>query len=195
MKIKKKCLNCGKFFEAQMITAKYCCHKCNAQHYKIRKKEEAKMENPNTKKKKEIPYDTQLKKVQIQDYLSIKDVTFMMGISRSSVYRLIKNGYLKSAQLGSRVLIRKKDLDQLIKNQVQEIQPKQIKLKPAHQNTNSYFYTKEIPDYYDISISTLDRYLTEHNVKKYRDGRETFILKKEIEKILGKPTKTPESNV
>jgi predicted nucleic acid-binding Zn-ribbon protein len=80
MKIKKKCLNCGKFFEANMITTKYCSHKCNAKHYKLRKKEESQSEDPNFKKEIEIPYDAQLKKIQIQEYLSIKDVTFMLEI-------------------------------------------------------------------------------------------------------------------
>lgn len=192
MKIKKKCQNCGKIFNAQMITTKYCCHKCNVQHYKIRKKIELQQPKLQVKKIDKIPFDEKFKKIQIQEYLSIKDVILLMGISRSTVYRLLKNGNLKSGKLGSRVLIRKKDLDKFVKDQINSPIPIEIKSNPnSNRNKNSYFYTNEIPDYYNISIRTLDRNLKANNIKKYRDGQETFVLRKDVEKIFGKPVKTP----
>ncbi|RLZ09731.1 hypothetical protein EAH69_08055 [Faecalibacter macacae] len=77
IKILKQCLNCGNMFEAHKTTTKYCTHKCNSQHYKLRKRLEQKSEIEqapilNTKFKsvtKQLPswlndYNTNDKKIE-----------------------------------------------------------------------------------------------------------------------------------
>ena len=196
MKIKKKCSFCGKQFYAQMITTKYCSHSCNQQHYRVKKKKEKLKNRASTviRKIDEITYESEIIKIQTQDYLSIKDVSALLGISRSTINRLLKNQSIKHIKFGSRVLIRKSELDQLLIDQTPTSINIKIPITGNNKNRNPYFYTKENPDYYDISIRSLDRHLKKNNIEKYRDGRDTFILKNDIEKILGKPTKTPESN-
>ena len=71
IKILKQCLNCGNMFEAQKITTKYCSHKCNSQHYKLRKRLEIKKEiEVDTKEK--INSNFKAKTTQL-DLLKIKD--------------------------------------------------------------------------------------------------------------------------
>lgn len=52
IRILKQCLNCGNMFEAHKTTTKYCSHKCNSQHYKLRRRLELKnLIEIDTKKK------------------------------------------------------------------------------------------------------------------------------------------------
>ncbi|MDV7187432.1 helix-turn-helix domain-containing protein [Lutibacter sp. TH_r2] len=196
MKIRKKCLNCGKLFFAQMTTTKYCSHSCNQQHYRIKKKKERIKEQALIAPRKvdETPFEDKLIKLQNQDFLSIADASTLLGVSRSTINRLLKNGLLIHSKVGSRIVIKKIHLEQiLIPQTITGIREENIQSK-THNNRNSYFYTKEIPDYYDISIRTLDRHLKKQNIKKFRDGKNTYVLKKDIERIFGKPTKTPNKN-
>ena len=197
MKIIKKCTNCGKKFQAQMLTTKYCCHKCNQEHYRNRKKREKQKLVSTSKniKKKNIPFETELNRIQVQDYLSISDLIKLLGVSRSTISRLLNKKYLKSVKFGSRVLIQKNELNKLFESQISNQNNNIIILNtPQKLYKKSYFYTQEIPDYYNISIRTVDRYLKEHHIKKHRDGQSTFVLKKDLIKIFGEPTMTPKKN-
>jgi excisionase family DNA binding protein len=173
MKISKKCSYCGKKFMAKTLKTKYCCHKCNQEHY--RKKERKKNLNNSEKSplqnKEIIPFDEQLSALKAKDLLSMKYVMVLLGISMSSVQRLIRNKHLKAAKLGTRVIIRKKDLKKLINNQFEnEFSEKIILNESPKKNNNGYFSVGEISKYYNLSNRTVDRHIIEKDIKKIKRG-------------------------
>ncbi|SNR58096.1 DNA binding domain-containing protein, excisionase family [Lutibacter agarilyticus] len=194
MKIAKKCSYCGKQFMAQTLKTKYCSHKCNQEHYrkKARKKKKNDSEKPLIQNDEIIPYDTHLKTIKAKDLLSMKDVMVLLGISMSSVQRLIKNKHLKAAKFGARVIIRKKDLKNLITNQFENEYSEEIILNEGKKDdNNSYFSVGEISRYYNLSNRSIDRHIKKNSIEKIKKGRFVYVLKKDIIKLFGKP-KNPE---
>ena len=51
-----------------------------------------------------------LVELQTKEFLSIQETCELVGISRTTLWRTIKNGKLKAGKLGSRTVIRKMDL-------------------------------------------------------------------------------------
>jgi Fic family protein len=89
----------------------------------------------------------------------------------SSVQRLIRNKHLKAAKLGTRVIIRKKDLKKLINNQFEnEFSEKIILNESPKKNNNGYFSVGEISKYYNLSNRTVDRHIIEKDIKKIKRG-------------------------
>jgi excisionase family DNA binding protein len=196
MKIAKKCKYCGNQFMAQTLKTQYCSIQCNSTHYKIRQKKlkELNQLKPPIQKAEIIPYDSQLSYIKAKEILSIKDVMILLGVSRSFVYRLIKNHYLKAAKFGSKVIIRKKDLKDLIKHQIDSNYSENIILnKGVKKYINEYFSIGEIAKNYCISTRTIERHLINNNLKKIKKGRFVYVLKTDVIKLFGKP-QTPKKN-
>jgi len=197
MEINKKCRSCGKQFIAKTFKTKYCSQRCNMIHYRLKKKQ-LKIVNESKlllQQKDIVPYETQLSIIKAKDIIGIKDVMLLLGVSRSSVYRLIKNEYLKSIKFGSRILIRKKDLQNLIDHHIDKSYSKGIILKTNEElYINEYFCMNEIANYYNFTIRSIERSLITNKVKKIKKGKFVYVSKYDVIKLFGKPTKTPIKN-
>ena len=105
MEIQKKCFCCGNQFTAKRVTTKYCSNACNSKHYKLRKKV---MDDPslsfNEKLFKEELFKQQAT-INVKPYLSIKEAGKFIGMSRSSIYRLIKSGQLKVTKIDRKSVV------------------------------------------------------------------------------------------
>jgi len=192
MQIAKKCVYCGKKFLAKTLKTKYCSHTCNQKHYKAKKKEKNILENsiPPIQNEKIIPFNIQLSKIKYKKYINLKEASLLLGISRTTMWRLLKNNHISSAKVGARVIIRKKDLKKLINNQIDTNYRKNIILNKADKKKNNeYFYMGEIPKYYNISSKTIERHLIKNNVNRIKKGRFVYVLKSDIIKLFGKPQK------
>lgn len=116
MKIAKKCKYCENQFMAQTLKTQYCSHQCNSKHYKIRQREIKKMDElkPHIQKEEIIPLNLKLSQIKFKEFVGLKEALLLLGISRTSLWRLIKDNHITSAKLGSRVFLRKKDLKKLL---------------------------------------------------------------------------------
>ncbi len=108
IRLEKVCLYCQNTFIAQKVSTKYCSHKCNQRHYKVRKREEktkraAKEDRKRVKKLKLPNYDR-------QKTFSIREVCILTGVSRITLYRWMKKDIIKSSKIGGRVFISKKEV-------------------------------------------------------------------------------------
>lgn len=111
--IPKICLHCNKGFIAKTTVTKFCSQKCAGKAYKINKKKE-KIENAQIQEyQKSVGIDMQL--IQSKEFLSIKETCLLLGISRMSLYRYIKNKTIRPSKLGGKVIIKKQVLNNLIK--------------------------------------------------------------------------------
>ena len=88
IKITRVCYYCNKAFLARTTATKYCSHKCNQQHYKIRAKQK-KIETSNKETLKAIAFP--LEQINSKDYLTVKEVSVILNCSVRSVYRYVKN--------------------------------------------------------------------------------------------------------
>ena len=120
IRILKQCLNCGNMFEAHKTTTKYCSHKCNSQHYKLRRRLELKnLIEIDTKKEINSNFKaktTQLNLLSIQDkkYLSVVEVAYLMDCNPRTIYRLIDKKLIKATNLNQRLTrIKKTDIENL----------------------------------------------------------------------------------
>jgi len=54
--------------------------------------------------------------IEMDEFLTLKEVTEILKVSRQTVYRWISSGELRSIKIGKLVRIRKKDLEKFLKN-------------------------------------------------------------------------------
>lgn len=115
-RITKQCVNCGSIFEAQKTTTKYCSHKCNQRHYKLRKKLEKKgvVEKELVNHFKPTSNALSIAHIKEKDYLTVKEVSTLIGCSTKTVYRMIDNKVLKAINLNEKLTrIKREDIEQL----------------------------------------------------------------------------------
>jgi len=110
IRLRKVCQHCGNDFTAKTTVTKYCGDNCAKRAYKERQKiEKIKASNKEATAQIQRP----IKELQAKEFLTITDTCKLINVSRTTLYRMIKDERLKSAKVGRRVIIRKSDLNQL----------------------------------------------------------------------------------
>lgn len=108
MHIKKVCQHCNAVFIARTTVTKYCGSDCAKKAYKERKRKERLEESRViTKNKIEKP----IVELNTKDYLTIKEVCQLLAISRSTLWRSVKNKDIPSIKIGRRTLFKRADVD------------------------------------------------------------------------------------
>ncbi|WP_139958213.1 helix-turn-helix domain-containing protein [Flavicella sediminum] len=184
MKIRKTCEFCSKTFYAKRLSTRYCSSNCNSKHYKQKKREE----NISVSNTKTLHISNNITPDLLnKPYLSILETCIILGISRSSVMRMLKSDKLESHKIGGKRIIKRDDLDNLFKSfEFVEIPDEAIKVKSDY-NIDNCYYIGEIQNDYHISSSHLNKLLNQKKVEKIQIGKHKYVLKKEIHQILGTP--------
>lgn len=187
MIIPKNCLYCGEEFMAKTLKTKYCSHKCNAKHYKIRNKK-GELEKHKTLEE-ELKHSVFMKQIQLSNksFLSIKETCDLIGISRSTIYRLIKSNELIAYNIGRKVIIPKDEINALMNSFQPVAIPDKVFTIKQNFNMENYFYIGEIQNNYGISEKGLYTILINNSIEKIQIGQYVYVLKTEIIKLLGKP--------
>lgn len=107
---KRICQYCGEVFIAKTKTTKYCSPKCGKRGYKKRKKEEDISEVKAEFHKESQGYDLEF--LSKKTYLTVKEACAYLEISRTTLYRLRKKGFVPQIGIGSKVLFKREDLDE-----------------------------------------------------------------------------------
>ena len=104
------CQYCGKEFVAKTTVTKFCSHTCNQRDYKKRLRNK----NINTSEKETLTSKLEpLELIQTKEILSLKETAILLGVSRTTLYRIRKNGAIQFTQLGNKKV--------LLKNQLMDI--------------------------------------------------------------------------
>lgn len=150
-KIKKVCEWCGKLFEAQKSSTRYCSKECNNHAYKSRKRKECKRE-VETKSITEH-FENEILKLKQQEYLSVIDAAKLFGVTRDAVYKLIYRGALKAFRLSSRMtVIRRVDIEAMIESRPYVRKPKPAAVIRFDADDEPEFYTtQEIMEKFGVS--------------------------------------------
>ncbi|HAX16969.1 MAG TPA: DNA-binding protein [Leeuwenhoekiella sp.] len=113
IRLKSICEYCGNEFIAKTLTTRYCSHKCNSRDYKARKKKQRINEASQVKNNQN--HSKRLDVINSKDFLTVQDVSQIIGCSTRTVYRLIDNGTIKAVNLSERLIrINRRSLEQVI---------------------------------------------------------------------------------
>src|SRR5688572_646376 len=113
MRIPKICQICGREFVAKTTTTQNCGDPCARRAYKKRIRE-AKMNQV-------VPLTTQIQtfnKELIKDkaFLSISETSRLLGASRMTIYRQIKQGTIRTGKIGRRTIIKRSEIEKLFQS-------------------------------------------------------------------------------
>jgi excisionase family DNA binding protein len=95
---------------------RYCSHQCNSRHYKQVKREKKvkqALEETNLQTSLPHPENNKTQRLADKDFLSVTDVSKLIGVSRWTIQRMIKRGQLKAVPFGRKHIISKKQVENL----------------------------------------------------------------------------------
>ena len=111
IKVQRICKLCGVEFTARTTVTQYCGDNCAKRAYKLRQKE-AKIDQSNIETA--AVKDQKLESIKEKEFLSVNDVTQLLGCCRQTVYSLINSGKLKAVNIKvKKTIIPRTALDKL----------------------------------------------------------------------------------
>lgn len=178
-KIERICKECGKPFLAKTVFSDYCSKHCSDVAYRKRKKEE-KEEERRQEKAAQIPED--------RPYISIAEAVTLFGISKHTIYRLIRNGKLPALNLGERLTRISRDHIESMFKVVESTEAKQIE----KQENKTYSFAPEdcytvtqITEKYNIDPSTVYKNIRSIGIPTCQKGNFVYVPKSEIDQLYG----------
>lgn len=181
-KLERKCERCGKTFLAKTIYSKYCSEACSKAVYR-EKKRESKKEEQRQELASKIPEE--------RPYISIAEAVTLFGVSRDTIYRLVRSGKIPAINLGER-------LTRISRTHIESMFPvveTTIKEKPTPKPANNYKFDSsdsytigEVSKVYGISDSTVYKTIRKMSIPICQKGKFVYVPKAEIEKVF-RPSK------
>jgi len=117
IQIPKSCQFCGKTFIAKTTVTKHCGNSCAKKAYKKRKREE-KIQNAieDTKESLQSLQTINIitpQNISQKEFLSISEVSELLGVSRWAIQRMVKRGQLTVKQIGRKKIMARNQIDNL----------------------------------------------------------------------------------
>ena len=175
LKIPKICEYCGKPFEAKTVITQYCSKECGHKADNARKKAGRK-EAKQQKLIAQVPKD--------RPYISISEAVLLYGISRDTIYRLVRMGKIPAVNLGERLTrINRAHLDTMFKPlAVVPIVPEK-QIKKMEYSQEECYTIGEITEKFGVSPSTVSNTIRRNSIPKKQIGKFVYVPKVEIDKI------------
>ena len=184
IQIQRICQYCGNEFTARTTVTKACSAKCRKALYKKQKREEKiqhaisetnALKQPNNSErtaKKANPEE-----IKVKEFLSVREVSVLLGYSIRTVYRLIDNGTIPGSNPGERLTrVKRSELDNILE------QPKQA--EPEAIEISDCYALSEVRSKYNISDKALHEVIKRNNITKIKKGWYAYVPKNHIDKIL-----------
>ena len=192
IRVQRICQHCGVQFAAQTTTTKYCSTPCNTAAYKIRQKA-IKVEQSN--KNAQFIISQPLEELKAREFLSVTQVSRLIGCSRQNVYNLINSGKLRATNiLLKKTIIKRSDLDELFiestnRTQIEGISNTQIQdfievVKYEDIDISDCYNMTEVQRKYGISATALHNLVKRYKIPKIKKGWFAYVPKVVIDKIL-----------
>lgn len=182
IRVQRVCQHCGNEFTARTTVTKYCGDRCAKYAYKARKKAE-KVETSNNETQAVIKQP--LTDIQAKDFLSIQDVCQLFNVSRTTVWRLMKDGKVHSAKIGKRKFITRDSINALFEPQLISIVKDEP--KPEELNTEDCWTIGEIEKLFGVHSKTLYDVILRFDIPKRQVGKYVYVPKDRIIDIFGEP--------
>jgi excisionase family DNA binding protein len=178
IEVQKVCEYCNKEFTARTTVTRYCSSQCSKRAYKARKRKEMiDRTNVNTETQKNKPIED----LKTKEFLTVTQVSKLIGCSRQNVYKLINSGKLKATNiLEKKTIVKRTDLDKLF----EKPKPVTNEVELKHFDIEQYYTLIEIQSRYKISEKALYDLIKRNNVPKVKKGRYVYVPKYIIDSIL-----------
>ena len=185
-RIKKICEWCGREFEAQKVSTRFCSHRCANFAYKraIRKKRVQTTESQTQVQKTERIIED----IKEKEYLSFSETGRLLGLSRQAIYTMVKAGHLKASKISSRLsFIRRADIDAMLQNK-----PYQYRMPKDTIPITDFYTTNEIKEKFGVKDSWIFHIAKEHNIPRTFNRGKTYWSKKHFDDYFSKKAPDPE---
>lgn len=184
IKVQRICQHCGKEFTAKTTVTQFCGDLCAKRAYKARLKN-AKIEasNEETRSKKNQP----LEELKAREFLSVTQVSKLIGCSRQNVYNLINSGKLTATNiLEKKTIVKRSDLDKLFdKARIPVSQPHtEQEPKQSVFDISDCYTLSEVQTKYGISEKALHELIKRNSVPKMKKGWFAYVPKIIIDNLL-----------
>ncbi|GHU60403.1 hypothetical protein FACS1894121_0300 [Bacteroidia bacterium] len=186
MKIPKICEYCGKPFEAKTVITRYCSLACIT---KVN----------NDKKKGNIEKARQQRIIDNlppdRTHITIPEAVQQFGISKDTIYRLVRKGKIPAINLGERLIrISREDMEErftpIANRPTAAATPAPIALEDQpikmYYSQNECYTLNEVTEKYDITRHTLRATISRNSIPQRQIGNFVYIPKEEIDRIFCK---------
>lgn len=179
IQITRVCKHCGNEFTARKTVTQYCSLICSQRAYKARiRAGKIEASNSETKRIKNKPIED----LKTRDFLTVTQVSKLIGCSRQNVYKLINTGKLKATNiLLKKTIVKRADLDQLFEKPKPVIETPQ---KPIEFVESECYNVADVRKKYGISQTTLRNLILKHNLPTFYKGWFAFVPKADIDRLL-----------
>jgi excisionase family DNA binding protein len=171
LKVPKTCECCGKTFEAKTVISKVCTTKAGNDRKKA-EQQEIKQQELIAK----IPNN--------RPYISIAEAVLLFGISRDTIYRLVRMGKIPAVNLGERLTrISRAHIETMFAPvEVVPIAPEKQPKKMDYSQAECYTIG-EITEKFGVSPSTVSKTIRRNSIPKKQIGKFVYVPKEAIDKI------------
>lgn len=173
--IVRKCQVCGEEFMAKTIESWYCSPRCSKIAWK-RRHDEEEINKLLDKVVETIPKE--------QDYIKVTEAYALFGISRFTLYRLIRKGQISHINLGTnQIRVSKEELMKLYPLRPKATdKPKQVKKLYSLEPKDCYTIG-EISKKYKVNDSTVYAHIRKYSIPTRQIGNYVYVPKKEIDNL------------
>lgn len=182
IKVQRICQHCGNDFTARTTTTLYCSHRCNSAAYKAKiRTGKVELSNKETQRIKTQP----IEELKAKEFLTVTQVSKLIGCSRQNVYKLINSGKLRATNiLEKKTIVKRSDLDKLFE-QPRKVTPQPENTpEPMQFNISECYTLTEVQEKYGISETAVQNLIKRENIPKIKKGWFAYVPKTEIDKLL-----------
>jgi excisionase family DNA binding protein len=181
LKIPKNCEHCGRLFEAKTITTRFCSKTCANNSGNEKKKNE----------RKEAKQQELIAKIPTnRPYISIAEAVSLFGVSRDTIYRLVRMGKIPAINLSERLTrISRTHIETMFALlPVISTAPEKLPKKLDYSQEECYTIG-EITEKFGVSPSTVSNAIRRNSIPKKQIGKFVYVPKNEIDKIFANTKK------
>jgi len=192
IQVQRICQHCGNEFTARTTVTRFCSHRCaSAAHKQKVRAGKVEQSNKQTQQIKTQP----IEELKAKEFLTVTQVSKLIGCSRQNVYTLINTGKLKATNiLLKKTIVKRSDLDKLFKEPTNRPKPEGIpetqiqelnewKQAGAFDITDCYTLT-EVQVKYGISETAVQNLIKRNSIPKIKKGWFAYVPKMVIDKLL-----------
>ena len=170
IEIERICQHCNKGFIAKTTVTRYCSDDCAKRAYKARKRaEKIGVSVAEIQQIRQKPIED----LKAREFLTVMQVSKLIGCSKQNVYKLINTGKLKATNiLIKKTIVKRSEIDKLFEPK-EKVKPTQ--LKPL--DIAECYSITEVQEKFKVSQSALQKILKRNDVQKMQIGKFVYVPK------------------
>lgn len=176
IEIERICQHCNKDFIAKTTVTRYCSDDCAKRAYKARKRaEKIGVSVAEIQQIRQKPIED----LKAREFLTVMQVSKLIGCSKQNVYKLINTGKLKASNiLIKKTIVKRSEIDKLFEAKEK---PKPTNLKPLE--IAECYTISEVQEKFKVSQSALQNIMKRNNIQKMQKGKFVYVPKVIINNI------------